>query len=654
MSVDIDIARARTRSNVFLSYARADRPVAAQIAEALNAAGYDVWWDALIEGGAAFAKAIEVALERADAVVVLWSKTSVTSDWVRDEAGRGRDLKKLVPVSLDGMPPPLGFRQYHAIDIRELRGATAGHHIELIVRGIRALANPAPGLQPFMAAAPRASRRGVMLGAGAAALLGSGLFAWQRGLFGSKAVGNSIAVLPFSNLSGDPAQAYFSDGLSEELRAALARDARLKVMAQTSANQFRDRKEDITSIAAKLGVAFLLGGSVRHAGDVVRIAAELIDGKNGFSRWSQTFDRQLSDVFAIQSEIAGVVANALGANIFTGGKPAAQSVGGTRNVLAYDAYLKGRALYTLNSGEDSARAALAQFEAAIAADPDYAAAHAARARSLTAMASSFAPADQLRSLNAQAIASARRAVALAPNLADAQSVLANILLYSGLDVRPPRDAFERSRALGQGDASVLARFAIYAATIGRAADAEKAMARALELDPLNPLVQRAAGFIRISAHRYAAALPYYQQALALNPKLSGAHARIGEALLALGKLAEARAAFEAEPNDMTRLPGLAIVERRLGNSAAAKAAMATLVSDLGDSALYQQAQVLAQWGDRKAAVAALERAYAAGDSGLLDAHNDSLLDPLRHEPRFLQLLKAMGFAPSVRVSSSTH
>ena len=158
----------------------------------------------------------------------------------------------------------------------------------------------------------------MLAGAGAAAVAigGGGLLAWQQGLFGGdQAIANSVAVVPFANLGGDPAQNYFSDGLTEEIRAALARNDALRVLAATSSNTARAHKEDAITTARRLGVAFLLEGSVRRANDVVRISAELIDGNTGFSRWSNSFDRKMSDVLTLQSEIARMVAEALSMHI---------------------------------------------------------------------------------------------------------------------------------------------------------------------------------------------------------------------------------------------------------------------------------------------------------------------------------------------------
>lgn len=649
-----DMRGTAKRPTAFLSYARADQTQATKLAKALEGAGLDVWWDALIEGGAAFAKSIEAALESCDAVVVVWSRTSVASDWVLDEAAKGRDLRKLVPISLDGTLPPLGFRQYHSIDLSGWQGHSAAAEIVAVVRGIAAAASQA-GHRPRAAASAQTSahaitRRGVLVAAVGTALAGAaGIVTWQQGLIGSRraASSNSVAVLPFRNLSGDESQAYFSDGLSEELRATLARNAHLLVMAQASSATFRDRKDDAVTIAAKLGVAYLLDGSVRRSGDIVRVAADLIDGLTGFSRWSQIFERAMHDIFAVQSEIASTVAAALVAQIMPGGEPsggdAPTASGGTTNFAAYDAYLRGRALYDLSVDEASERAALAQFDAAIAADPNYAAAHAARARSLTVIANQYGQVGQLAGFYDAAIASAQRAIAIAPDLADAHSTLGFTLFQGRLDARAAREPFERSRQLGAGEATVMARYAQYSARTGRQREAAEAIQRALLLDPLNPLIHRAAGSIEYAARNYDASIPPVRKALELNPGVSRANAAIGDALLMLGRLQNARAAYAAEPVADFRLTGAAIVEHRLGNAAAARAAMAKLVADLGDRVLYQQAQILAQWGDRDASIARLERALEVGDSGLIYARNDPLLDPLRNDPRFAQLLTSIGF-----------
>jgi tetratricopeptide (TPR) repeat protein len=355
----------------------------------------------------------------------------------------------------------------------------------------------------------------------------------------------------------------------------------------------------------------------------------------------------VQDVFAIQSEIASTVANALiervaGADAGDKATPML-APGSTRSLAAYDAYLRGRALYDLSADETSERAALAQFDAAIAADPGFAAAHAARARSLTAIANQYGEVAELAGLYDAAIAAANRAIEIAPDYAEAYSTLGFTLFQGRLDARAARKPFERSRELGSGEATVMARYAQYSARVGHESVASEAIDRALLLDPLNPLIHRAAGSIAYAARNYAASIPHAQRALAMNPRMSRAHAAIGDAHLLLGRLEDARAEYALEPVEDFRLTGQAIVEYRLGNGAAARAARTKLVKDLGDRVLYQQAQIHAQWGERNAAIGKLEQARRIGDSGLIYLRNDPLLDPLRALPRFAAVLESIGF-----------
>ncbi len=308
------------RPTAFLSYARADQERAAKLARALEVAGVDLWWDTMIEGGAAFAKSIEAALENSNAVIVVWSAASVGSDWVLDEAAKGRDLRKLVPVTFDGIEAPLGFRQYQAIDLSHWRGdPRAPAIVSIIVRAIRVATGQAVRQPPVsrQRSHPLASRRGILIAAGGATIAGAaGIFAWRQGVFGgTRGSRNSVAVLPFKNVGGDQDQAYFSDGLSEELRATLARNQKLQVIAQASSATFRDSNDDAITIASKLGVAYLLEGSVRRSGEILRITSDLVDGRTGFSRWSETFDRVMQDIFAVQIEIANAVASKIDAKV---------------------------------------------------------------------------------------------------------------------------------------------------------------------------------------------------------------------------------------------------------------------------------------------------------------------------------------------------
>jgi TolB-like protein/predicted Zn-dependent protease len=645
-------------STVFLSYCRSDQADAARLAAALTAAGLDVWWDHLIEGGAAFAKRIESALEGADAVVVLWSARSIESDWVLDEAARGRDLRKLVPASLDGTPSPLGFRQYQTVDLVRWREGGDDTPLKALVRAVTAMgtgaksdglrsAPPTPEPMPARAGGPaNAARRRLMLGALAAVpALGGGFYAWRHFAGGSAVVvDNSVAVLPFNNVSGDAAQDYFSDGLSEEVRSTLTRNLALRVMAKSSSSRFATDPRDATEIAGELGVSYLLRGSVRRQDDVVRVSVTLVDGDSGFDRWAESFDGRLSDAFQVQSDIAYAVANALSA--FVGGnrddRDGLAAVGGTSNPAALDAYLRGRTLYDLSSDEASERAALQAFDDALAADANFAAAHAARARSLTTIANQYGSPDENVRLYAEAVTAAERAIALAPALAEAHSTLGFTRFQGQLDARGAREPFQESRRLGAGEATVLTRFAQYAARCGRHDEARDALEPALVRDPLNPLIHRAAGGIAYAGKRFADAIPPLEKALAMNPKLTRAHAAIGDARLNLGDIDGAIAAYAKEPVADMRFAGLAVAHRRAGRSDEAEAAMRELRA-LGDRVLYQQAQALAEARAIDEAFDALERAHALRDSGLIYARNDPFLDPLRGDARFNALLERLGF-----------
>lgn len=626
---------------VFLSYVHEDQVKARRLAAALADRGYVVWWDGLIEGGAQFAKSIREALEAADAVIVLWSAQSIESDWVCDEAAQGRDRQRLVPLSLDGSLPPLGFRQYQTINLSNWRGKANAPQVQAIDRAIAAAIGQPP--RPRSAAGPVTRRRAIVAGSGAiAALAGGGaLIAWLPGLIGSEpAAAASLAVLPFKNLSGDPAQAFLSEGMTEEVRSALSRNAGLMVLAATSSNTVRDQAGDAVSIARKLGVNYLLEGSLQRVGNVVRVATDLTNGKTGFSEWSQRVERRLDDIFAFQSEIARMVSNALSAQMATD-DPAP---GGTRNIRAYEAYSRGRALYNLAKDEATDREARANYEVAIAADPKFALAHAGLSRVLASIAASHAQASELKPLYATAVAEAQRAIDLAPTLAEGHLAHGYARFAGYLDVRGARASYDKAYRFGRGNADILLLYALYTVRARRFAEAKAAVDRSVVLDPLNARSHRAAGSIAYATREYDLAIDHLRRALAINPAMSNAHAMLGNSLMEKGRLDEARAAMEAEKSDMFRLAALAVLEHRAGNRAPAQRAFDRLVAEVGDAALYQQAQVMAQWGQADKAIALLHRARAVGDSGLTAIISDPALDPLARDPRYRALVRELGFA----------
>ena len=605
-----------------------------------------MWWDGLIDGGEAFAHTIEARLESVDVVLAAWSASSVASDWVRDEAAHGRDRQRFVAVTLDGVLPPLGFRQYHAIDVSGWKGQNDAPEFAAVLRAVEsATQGQRPSAPGGLAKHKGWSRRAALVSGGAAVAIGGTLAVWQP--WRSALPGNSIAVLPFRNLGGDPQQSYFSDGLAEEIRARLASDAHLAVAAPTSSNLFRAGAEDAREIARKLGVAWLLEGTVRRAAERVRVTASLIDGHGGMTSWSQTFERALADIFAVEGEVAGVVAGALAGRM--GEKthqPLPQEIGGTDNIAAYDLYLQAKALYDLDKDAGSYHEAAALVERALAADPAYARAYVLQSRILMVTRNSYTPSiPEMARLYDRSLQAVRKALAITPDLPAAHAVLAYTLLADRFDFAAALPEYRKARALASGDADIAVSFANFMYKAGRDAEASRAIAFAEARDPLNPIVYRIHGIIDLYGRRLDAALGRFAHALALNPNLALVHSYIGDVHLAAGRADQARAEYAKESNESFRLAGLAIAAHRLGEEAASRQAYADLLRTQGDSALYQQAQALAQRGDIDAALAALERGYALKDSGLLLVAGDAKLDPLRQRPEFIRLLARMGLAP---------
>lgn len=631
---------------VFLSYSRDDQKRALPIIAAIEAAGFTVWWDGKLAGGERFLPATESALENARAVVVLWSARSVNSHWVRDEATRGRDRNCIVPLSIDGTEAPLGFRQFQTIDFSSWKGRTDAPEFRRMIEAIAARCDREP--EPVLPTRriPMPSRRAMIIGGTAIGIVGAGgIGAWMAGLIGSGATTNSVAVLPFENLSEDEGRNYLAQGISAELRSVLARNRALQVAAQASSEAAGDMEGDAQSIARRLGVAFMLDGNVRVEGETVRIAAELIDGSNGLVAWSKSFERPMADILAVQAEIASAVMGALTSVIGDGGAGEAP-VGGTANVAAYDAYLRGRDLYNNATDEAGERAALSQFDTAIALDPGFAGAHAARARSLTVIANQYGSQDEVRRYYDAALVAAERAVELAPDYPDAQSTLGAVLFQARLEVARAREPYDRSYRLGHGDAAVIGRFALYCANTGRDAEALAAATRATELDPLNPLTRFALGYVHYAARRYRQAIAEIEAGLAQNPELGSSNATMASALYLLGDIDGARTAFAAESNALYRETGLAIVEHRAGRMDAAAAARRNVETGLGigQLTLYQQAQIAAQWGEVDAAARLLGEARSAVDSGLIYLKVDPMLDPVRQHPDVIRLRSALGFS----------
>jgi TolB-like protein len=453
-----------------------------------------------------------------------------------------------------------------------------------------------------------------------------------------------VAVLPFSNLSGDSESNYFSDGLSAEVRSQLASESLLAVAAQTSSAKFAKAQQDAGTISRALKVAYLLEGTVRRDDRQVRVSVELIEGSSGLSRWAQSFTSELSSAFAVQEQIAAAVVTELTRQMAAHGATGNnKELGGTNSFAAYDAYLRGLDQFALESGRDSDDLALKSFRAAVAEDGQFALAQAALARTLVVFGNQYDQGAARKARYDEAIATARKAVQLSPNLAAAQATLGFALVDGRLDAKGARQPYRLSYELARGDADILSRFGNFEARCGRFDSARPAVRRAAELDPLNARAFRQLGQVEYLGRSYAAVAEPIMQALKLNPEMSNAWATLGFAKLMQGDLGAAASAFSKEKSTLFRLPGLAVVAIKQGKDDQAAQFLSELNASDGDNSLYQRAQIMAQWGRKDQALSLLESGYAALDAGLIQMRTDPLLDPLRQESRFIRLVETIGF-----------
>jgi TolB-like protein/DNA-binding winged helix-turn-helix (wHTH) protein/Tfp pilus assembly protein PilF len=448
----------------------------------------------------------------------------------------------------------------------------------------------------------------------------------------------SVAVLSFANLSGDPSEEYFSDGLSEELVHALTRIAQLRVAARTSSFSFKGSSVDIPTMGRKLNVGAVLEGSVRKSGSRVRITAQLINAVNGYHLWSQVYDREVKDVLALQSEIARSVADTLQVTLAIDAQEKL-AVGGTRNALAFDAYLRGRHGESIQD-EPGLRAALAALDEAIALDPQYADAHAFRGEVLAQLATIWAQEPQERErLQRDARSSAEKAVAMAPRSGLAHGVLASVLSATTAEYGRIDAEYRRSIELEPGNAELLLGYASYGALFGRA-DALAAAKRALGLDPLSASAHANLGVVLFYARRHDEARIAFLEATKLGVnRLTINWTGVNE--LAAGDASAALPYCERDRAFWYDQWCLAITYHKLDRKKEAAAMLERLKKAQGDGAAYQYAEIHAQWGAPREALAWLAKAVELNDAGLLAIKVDPFLDPIRNTPQFKEIVRKL-------------
>ena len=372
-------------TDVFISYARSTEDQARRIAELLRALGYAVWRDDELPAHRGYAQVIEERLSSAKAVLVVWSAEAAKSEWVQSEADRARMDRKLVQLTIDGAPLPMPFDRIQCADLRDWNGETGAAGWRKVVASIADLtAGPADG----SAAAATVGRR------------------------------HSVCVLPFANMSGDPEQDYFSDGITEDIITDLSKVSALSVISRSTAFAFKGKAAGAPQVARELGVSHVLEGSVRKAGSRVRISAQLIDGALDSPVWAERYDRDLDDIFAVQDEISEAIVSALRLRLLPDEIKAIERRG-TENAEAYDLYLMARERFY--SGNDDSReleAVIHTCGQAVRVDPGYALAWVLMGRAQARLRFFHDRAD------VDSWASVERALTLDPELADAHALKA--------------------------------------------------------------------------------------------------------------------------------------------------------------------------------------------------------------------------------------
>jgi serine/threonine protein kinase/Tfp pilus assembly protein PilF len=445
----------------------------------------------------------------------------------------------------------------------------------------------------------------------------------------------SIAVLPFADLSQEKDQEYFSDGLAEELLNSLVKVQGLRVAARTSSFQFKGKNEDLRGIGQKLNVATVLEGSVRKQGQRVRISAQLIQVSDGFHLWSETYDRDLTDIFAVQEDIAQSVAGSLRLTLLGEKLPSPRAT----KVEAYNAYLQGKYFYAQPTKENVDKA-ITYYEQAVRLDPSYAPAWAALSRAHSLQAGAYSPA-QLHEEYDSARTAAKRALALDPSLAEAHAAVGQIEQYYDWDWAGADASYQRALTLEPGNAEVVQGAANLAATLNHFEQALVLSRRAVELDPLRASTHHAFAYNAWWAGELDEAEVGVRKGLEVDPQFPWLHSVLSRVYLARSRPQEALAEAERDSTPEFRLQDSALAFHALGQKQKSDRALAELITKYQKYSAFQIAEVYAFRGEADAAFTWLERAYVQRDGGLTFTKGDPLLASLQSDPRYSAFLRKM-------------
>lgn len=485
-----------------------------------------------------------------------------------------------------------------------------------------------------------AGRKPVMAGVAAIVIvtaLAAGTLWMRRGGTASPSFTGqpSVAVLPFEDRSPEKNQEYFSDGLAEELLNGLAKTPGLRVAGRTSSFQFRGKAADFSVIGKKLNVGTILEGSVRKQGDRAKIDVRLIKAADGFPLWSETYDRELHDIFAVQEEIARAVTKELKVALL--GTNAAVSAKST-NTDAYNLYLQGRYFLGRRSEQNLIQAAT-YFEQALKLDGEFAPAWIGlgEARTLQAAADYIPREEGFR----QAREAIDKALALNSHLAAAHAAIGRIKMYHNLDWVGADASYQMALTLDPGGANAIGVTATLARVLGRLDEAVALSRQSLVIDPLNTGRYLNAGIVFYYAGLYSEAIRTLKKSLELAPERDVVHCTLAQVYLAQSLPKEALAEAEKEPHAEFRLIALALANHALGRNQAAQTELKELIAKYSKQAPYNIAQVYAFRGETDRAFEWLERAYTERDAGITEFKGDPLLKNLERDPRYAPFLVKM-------------
>lgn len=656
---------------MFLSYASQDAEAARRICAALRAAGIEVWFDqSELRGGDAWDQKIRQQIHDCALFVPIISANTAARgegyfrlEWgLADQRSHmmARNRTFIVPVCVDTTPEAGADMPESFLRVQWTRlpgGTTPPAFVQRIATllGTAVVTAPtpaerampvSPGPPSQVASTSRRTRR-VVAGLLVAVMMAA-LVVWQpwwmmsdraRAPDAGRSMDKSVAVLPFADMSEKRDQEYFSDGLAEELIDVLTRIPNLRVPARTSSFSFKGKAITVGEIARALGVTHVLEGSVRKSGEHLRITAQLVRTDNGFHLWSQTYDRDVRDIFAVQNDIAHAVAEQLKISLLGNDAPAPKQ---TTSSEAHNLYLQARYLTGRDSQRDLDQAVLL-YQRALAIDPNYAPAWAGLSYCHSRRVSQGL--DTTGAGYEKLTTAAKRAIALDPNLPEPYVTLAAAHLQYDRDWAAVQEALARVATLDPNNALAHQIGGHLSQAIGRMSDSLAHFRRAVDLDPLNLLHRKYLGRALHYARRPAESAAVLRHAIELDPQFPGLHYELGRALLMLNEPEAARAAFEAEPDANWRIIGLPLGEFATHRVTEAQAALAALVAQSQGSE-FQVAETYALFGETDKSFHWLEQARTLHDPGIIYVRRDFLLRSLMSDPRYAALLQRLDMPPA--------